>query len=636
MSIIRKSIAIILGVAMVLSGAVYSFADTDTTATLKVIVGENGTVNGKTGTWTQEVKKDSETVDLQVQANEGYIVDKVYQVADSGEETDVSDSATEIVGKASGTLTIPELSDNAAFKITFKSGTASGGSTTPEQPTNTDTEYTISITVDDPELATIMSSATKYKSSDPIEEREIAVVAKEQADGSLPTIKKVTINGTEDPSYVGKPTFTYTLTSGNMDIKVFYKGDSSSGGDTPSTDGTFTVTTKAGEHGAIGGKTGNSSIEYKGGENTEISWVADAGYVIDTVKIDGIEKTTADNVGIGTAFGSTTFASGNHEIEVTFKVETASTDASGDGGTINISMDKKMPNVNDEVTITINVTPKGTEKETTYNISTEGFEIISSDDGTVSGTSVTGTIPAGTEKKTITLKAKAVTAGTAKIAMTTKYDNGETTANLESTIIDPSGNTDPNTNPEGVVDLTGGTLGVLVDGAFIEYVAPEGDGDDYFNSMTQIEITSGSSVKPAIQKDGNTYEVATCNVVGGEEGESISGQALWDNGTEVATEGLEDFKAVVIGGNFDVNKYNVPAELHPAAMNFLVTLLDENAEDESIDDSSVVEDTGSSDKANASDKVKTGDETNVLPFAFAGILSALLLTVLFIRRRLTK
>lgn len=626
MQVLKKGFTLVLGLAMILSSTALVFADEPSTGgdkvTLKVIVGENGKVNDKTGEWTQELTKQTttqtgQTLDLHVVADDGYVFDKSYTVDTDGIETEEAESSTNS-GKSDFHDTVPALEDNLTLKYTFK---AKSDSTTPstepstdpstDPSTTTDPEYTFSWTINDTSLGSVVqtmdisqidvaSGSVKYKESLQEEQRRVSILAKDNA-----VIEKVVVNGEEQTSMAGKAADNYTLTKGDVTMEVTFKaiGDSSTGQ-------TFKIETKAGPGGSI-----TPTIEsYADGTEQTIVWTSDAGYVIESVKIDGVEVT--ENVGIGTFQGTTKFTTGNHSVEVTFKADTEVKTEDGEAGNIELIANTSYV-VGQDFNIQVVFTPASTEYDTEYVFESSDWEIVSNDKGTKDGKKITGVIPKGTEKETFNVVLKPTNV---KSRFTVTFtQNGKTSSTYGEAVGYDDGET---------VDLSDGILGILVDGDFYAYTSPTGQNDEYFQSMTMLTAKPTSEIKVAIQKDDQIYEAAEMEVTGiTEKKASFTGQEVFDAGTEVTVEGLEFYNCFTFGATFD-SKYTVPTELAASGMQALISLEDE---DEEVD-----EDDGALDEDEDSDSsgtVKTGDETNMPLYASAMFMSMILLGTLLLRRR---
>lgn len=638
MQVLKKGFTLILGLAMILSSTAFVFADEpaadSSKVTLKVIVGEHGKVNDKTGTWEQQVTKQTdtqsgETVQLHVVADQGYVLDNVYIVDTDGNETAEAGSAGNI-GKSDFTDTVPALEENLTLKYTFKEsgssstdpGTQPGTDpgtqpgTDPGTQPSTGDSFTFTWTINDGTLGSVVQGLNKdvapnatsgtatYMASDLEEVRTIQIVANTDA-----VIDKVVINGQEQASMAGKGADAYTLTTGNVNMEVtFKKIEEGTSGET------FKIDTKAGEHGTIT----DPIASYVGGTEQTIVWTADLGYVIDTVKIDDVAKTEADNVGIGTYQGSTTFTTGNHSVEVTFRADSTVVQEDGDAGKIEL-IHNSTYKVGDELEVTVVYTPASQEFDADYVFESSDWEIVSNDKGTKDGKKITGVVPKGTASETFKVVMK--TTATKSRFTVTFTQNGKTSSAYAESVGYDAGET---------TDLSDGILGLTVDGDFYAYTAPTGENDEYFQSMTMLTAKPDAVVKVAIQKDDQVYEAASMNVTGIDgDKESFTAKELFDNGTEVTTEGLEAYHVFTFGAQFD-SKYTVPTELQASGMQALISLEDEDVVDEGADED-VVEDNGVVDDDAA--KVKTGDETNMALYATAMFMSMLLLGTLLMRRR---
>lgn len=653
MQVLKKGFTLILGLAMILTSTAFVFAEEGPLTgavvsgaeagkvTLKVDVGEHGKVNGKTGTWEQQVTmktstQSGEIVQLHVVADEGYVLEQIYV---NGEIDNDSDSD---LGKSDVTISLPELYDNMALKFTFKAknsstepGTTDSGTSAPSTPSTPGTsdsgtpgtepstggEFTFSWTVNDASLGSLIQSldasllgaasgSAKYTAADVEELRTINILAGENA-----VIDKVTINGTEDPKFAGKTAETYVLTTGNVDMKVFFK---STGGGSSTPGETFKIDTKAGPGGTI-----SDPISYVGGTEQVITWTSDFGYVIESVKIDGADVT--ENVGIGEVQGSTSFTTGNHSVEVTFKVGTDTKTEEGDAGKLEfISNSTYKPG--EDVEVTIIFTPASQEFDTDFVLESSDWEIVSVEKGTLNGKTVNGTIPKGTAQDTNKVVLR--TTNTKSRLTVTFTQNGKTTSGYVEAVGYDGG------EEAGEVDLTDGILGFTVDGEFYAYTNPEGQNDEYFQSMTMISARPDSVIKVAIQKDDEVYEAGDMEVSGidGKQ-DSFTGQELYDSGMKITTEGLEIYRCFTVGATFD-SKYTVPTELQPSAMSALITLDDEDIDEGGADEDGDLDDgVVDEDDSKGAAAVKTGDETNMPLYASAMFMSMLLLGTLLFRRR---
>lgn len=618
MQVLKKGFTLILGLAMILTSTAFVFADEPTTSgdkvTLKIIVGEHGKVNDKTGEWTQEVTKQidgqqtGETVPLHVVADEGYVLEHVYMVDSDGHEA-IESTSENFEGRSDFTDTISALEDDLTLKYTFKEKSSDTNPPTSDQ-------FNFTWTINDGSLGSIMQSldtsltgaasgTAKYAASDAEDLRTVGIVAGDNA-----VIEKVVVNDEEQTAMAGKVSGIYVLTTGDVNMNVTFKAINT----TPSTEETFKINTQAGPGGTI-----TAPIEsYTAGTEQVIVWTSDPGYVIDTVKIDDVDKTEADNVGIGSYQGSATFTTGNHSVAVTFKAGTDTKTEDGEAGKIELISNSTYV-AGEDFNIRVVFTPASQEFDTEYVFESSDWEIVSTDKGTKDGKKITGTIPKGTAQEEFNVVLK--TTNVKSRFTVTFTQNGKTS----STYAESLGYNDGET-----VDLSGGILGILVDGDFYAYTAPTGQNDEYFESMTMLNAKADSVVKVAIQKDDQIYEAQNMNVTGiNETKDSFTGKELYDAGTEVTTEGLETYHNFTFGAEFDSAKYTVPAELQPSNMTALISLADEDV-DTGADDVDVDENDGVVDDGG---KVKTGDETNMPLYASAMFMSMLLLGTLLLRRR---
>lgn len=648
MQVLKKGFTLILGLAMILTSTAFVFAD-NTTTTLTVDVGEHGKVNGKTGTWTDSLG--AEAYQLTIVADEGYVLDTLYTVDTDGHETEEA-TAENFKGKSEFTDSIPaNYGQDLHLKYVFRARTSSdpeptttpgtdpgttpgtdpgttpgttpgtNPGTTPGTEPSTGGEFTFSWTVNDASLGSLIQSldasllgaasgSAKYTAADAEELRTINILAGENA-----VIDKVTINGTEDPKFAGKPAETYVLTTGNVDMKVFFK---STGGGSSTPGETFKIDTKASPGGTI-----SDPISYVGGTEQVITWTSDFGYVIESVKIDGADVT--ENVGIGEVQGSTSFTTGNHSVEVTFKVGTDTKTEEGDAGKLEfISNSTYKPG--EDVEVTIIFTPASQEFDTDFVLESSDWEIVSVEKGTLNGKTVNGTIPKGTAQDTNKVVLR--TTNTKSRLTVTFTQNGKTTSGYVEAVGYDGG------EEAGEVDLTDGILGFTVDGEFYAYTNPEGQNDEYFQSMTMISARPDSVIKVAIQKDDEVYEAGDMEVSGidGKQ-DSFTGQELYDSGMKITTEGLEIYRCFTVGATFD-SKYTVPTELQPSAMSALITLDDEDIDEGGADEDGDLDDgVVDEDDSKGAAAVKTGDETNMPLYASAMFMSMLLLGTLLFRRR---
>ena len=644
MQVLKKGFTLILGLAMILSSTAFVFADEPAAAdagkvTLKVVVGEHGKVNDKTGEWTQELTKKTDTqsgqtFELHVVADEGYVLDKVeyFEADEQGNgEWKEEQTAENFIGKSDFRDTVPELTDDFTLRYTFKeSGSSSTDpgtqpGTDPQQPgtdpgtqPSTDGPFTFTWTINDGSLGKISqglntsveanatSGSATYNASDAEDLRTIQIMANDNA-----VIEKVVVNGEEHTSMAGKGADAYTLTTGNVNMEISFKKIEEG-----TTGETFKIDTKAGEHGSIT----DPIASYVGGTEQTIVWTADLGYVIDTVKIDGVDKTEADNVGIGTYQGSTTFTTGNHSVEVTFRVDSTVVQEDGDAGKIEL-IHNSTYKVGDDLEVTVVYTPASQEFDADYVFESSDWEIVSNDKGTKDGKKITGVVPKGTASETFKVVMK--TTATKSRFTVTFTQNGKTSSAYAESVGYDAGDT---------TDLSDGILGLTVDGEFYAYTAPTGENDEYFQSMTMLTAKPDAVVKVAIQKDDQVYEASSMEVTGIDGAkEGFTAKELFDNGTEVTTEGLEAYHVFTFGAQFD-SKYTVPADLAASGMQALISLEDEDIVDDGSDED-VDEDDGVVEEDNDKGVVKTGDDTNMPLYASAMFMSMLLLGTLLLRRR---
>ena len=629
MQVLKKGFTLILGLAMILSSTAFVFADEQPISgsapalaggqpTFTITAGEHGKVNGKTGTFTVDISN-GQAVSLNMKADDGYVID-TYKI-----NTIAADTSTDAVGKTEFTDSIPLSGEDQTVEVTFKSTSAGTSSST---PSSTSDQFTFSWTINDGNLGSIMQSldtslngaskgSAKYLASDDDLMRTVGIMP---ATDKNAVIEKVVINGQEQPSMAGQPNASYLLTTGDVTMDVTFKvaGESSS-------DQTFKIDTTAGPGGTIT----PSIASYADGTEQTIVWTAEPGYVIDTVKIDGVDKTEADNVGIGQFQGTVKFTTGNHSVDVTFKAQTDNKTEEGDAGKIELISNSTYV-AGENFDIKVKFTPASQDFDTDYVFESSDWEIVSTDKGTQDGKKITGTIPKGTAQEEFNVVLK--TSNTKSRFTVTFTQNGKTS----STYGEAVGYSDGDSNGD-VVDLSDGILGITVDGDFYAYTAPSGENDAYFESMTMLNAKPDSVVKVAIQKDDQIYEAGNMDVTGlTDKKDSFTGQELYDAGDAVPTEGLEAYHCFTFGAEFDVNKYTVPAELQPSGMQALISLEDEDTIDKGADeDGADVDVDDDADDANAASAkgVKTGDETNMPLYASAMFMSMLLLGTLLLRRR---
>jgi len=625
MQVLKKGFTLILGLAMILTSTAFVFADEQPISgsapalageqpTFTVTVGEHGKVNDKTGTFTVDISN-GQSVSLNMKADAGYVID-TYKI-----NTIAADTSTEAVGKTEFTDSIPLSGENQTVEVTFKSASTStdpstGPTTGPSTPSTSD-QFTFSWKVNDGTLGSVMQSldtslsgatsgSVKYLATDDELMRTVGIMP---ATDKNAVIDKVVINGEEKTEMAGQPVASYVLTTGDVTMDVTFKvADGSGSGQT------FKIDTSAGQGGSIT----PSIASYAEGTEQTIVWTADHGYVIDTVKIDGVDKTEADNVGIGQFQGTIKFTTGNHSVDVTFKAQSDTKTEDGDAGKIELISNSTYV-AGQNFDIKVKFTPASQDFDTDYVFESSDWEIVSTDKGTQDGKKITGTIPKGTAQEEFNVVLK--TSNTKSRFTVTFTQNGKTS----STYGEAAGYSDGD-----VVDLSDGILGITVDGDFYAYTAPSGENDAYFESMTMLNAKPDSVVKVAIQKDDQIYEAGNMSVTGlTDKKDSFTGQELYDAGDAVPTEGLESYHCFTFGAEFDVNKYTVPAELQPSGMQALISI-----EDADVDSGSDDVDVDAEDDDAVSEKgPKTGDETNMPLYASAMFMSMLLLGTLLLRRR---
>lgn len=640
MKAIKKSITLLMSFALILSSFVFVSAEDTYTASIKV--GTGGKVNEKTGEFTEQMTSGTPYT-LSFVADDGYVLDKV--LVNGQEEADFS----ALYGTASGSSTLTNPEDDYSFEFTFKQSTSTGNDNPSSDNPSTDnpstdtpssnTDWTINVAVEGPGTAMIMGSGLTtmtYNAETSDEDKSVMFVG-EEADI---VVKSFIVNGVEDTTQKGKNGGTFIPTSGNTNIKIVFEKASSGSEDTTS----YTVTTSAGEHGTI-----TPSFTYvANGQDQKVIINADSGYYIATVKINGVDKTLEDNVGIGQTQGSYSFKEGNQTIDVTFSTTEIAYD---DAGSFTMEADKSTVAKGDEVTVTYTFYPRNTSVESTAEVAIgDGFEFISTDKGEFKDGVIKYTIPANTESATMVAKVKYIgSTNDSKLTITLKND-GKEVSNYQYVIGEADVNTDGNGNNSGntteeKIDLTGGTLGFTVDGDFYAYTAPSGENDAYFESMTILNATPDSAVKVAIQKDDQIYEAGNMSVTGlTDKKDSFTGQELYDAGNKVSTKGLEAYHCFTLGAEFDPAKYTVPAELQPSGMQALISLEDDEeiidepvvTTDEDIENESTTNNNNTKDTKkveNKKDTVKTGDNSNIILYSSITLLSAMLLTLLSIKRK---
>ena len=113
--------ALLMLCSMFCSPAYAEDGDTDQVS-IEVTAGEHGSVNGKTGSFTEKVDLGSD-VTLTMKADDGYVIDAV-----SVNEAELEGEDLEgIAGESEGTLTLDALEEDTTVSVTFTQGESAGG-----------------------------------------------------------------------------------------------------------------------------------------------------------------------------------------------------------------------------------------------------------------------------------------------------------------------------------------------------------------------------------------------------------------------------------------------------------------------------------------------------------------------------
>lgn len=414
----KKRILTTGGILIVLAAiaAFCYFRFAGTSYTVSVSVGEHGSVSGMRGDFVLDYSPsvDDDPV-MSIIPDDGYMTDRIIIDGEVNEEYTEAAHLTQYY-----VIEDLEITKDTSIEVSFRelddpalAGTSNVG-------------YRIKATSEGPgDIVTVYEDNSGfYLSDDEEEDRTITWISDTDNDA---LVKSVTINGVEDPSYAGKDYGEYVATSGNVDVHVvFEKSDTPLPGNEDDEDyedyedeeeGLFKVTTSAGP----GGKITESFDYYEDyGYKQEVIFEPDAGYYIDTVKVNGSYITEPWEIGLGTRTGKYTFYTGDQDIEVTFSTTTFDI---SDTGKASIQSDKPIINTNEEATVEVTFEPKDTAAASSYAICINDFELVSSDKGVLDYDTITGTIAAGVEKETVTLK----------IRSTDETINGIITAELFNT-----------------------------------------------------------------------------------------------------------------------------------------------------------------------------------------------------------
>lgn len=414
----KKRILTTGGILIVLAAiaAFCYFRFAGTSYTVSVSVGEHGSVSGMQGDFVLDYSPSVyDDPVMSIIPDDGYMTDRIIIDGEVNEEYTEAAHLTQYY-----VIEDLEITKDTSIEVSFRelddpalAGTSNVG-------------YRIKATSEGPgDIVTVYEDNSGfYLSDDEEEDRTITWISDTDNDA---LVKSVTINGVEDPSYAGKDYGEYVATSGNVDVHiVFEKSDTPLPGNEDDEDyedyedeeeGLFKVTTSAGP----GGKITDSFDYYEDyGYKQEVIFEPDAGYYIDTVKVNGSYITEPWEIGLGTRTGKYTFYTGDQDIEVTFSTTTFDI---SDTGKASIQSDKPIINTNEEATVEVTFEPKDTAAASSYAICINDFELVSSDKGVLDYDTITGTIAAGVEKETVTLK----------IRSTDETINGIITAELFNT-----------------------------------------------------------------------------------------------------------------------------------------------------------------------------------------------------------
>lgn len=413
---------------LVIFASLLAFSFAEMTYAVNYTVGEHGVVNDKEGNFTENYLELQNDYPIVITPEEGYMVDKI--IIDGEENTTYTTAAQSVLNYVIEDL---DITQDTNIEVTFKE------INNPDLVAMAEEGFNIKASGEGP--GTVMTvfenNDGKYLPTDEEEDRTISWVADSDSNG---IVKSVTINGVEDPSYAGKEDGSYVATTGDVDVKVVFEVSSTPISDTDEDE--FAITTSAGAGGEI-----TDGYEYSVDEDNtehEIIYSADTGYVINTVKINGVEKTVADNVGIGEDEGIYTFKTGNQSIEVTFtNVAMSSTDA----GKVSLTSDKTEVKRQENVTFEITFEPANTSVDSTFDIDISDFDFVSSDKGELKDTTVSGTIKAGTDKEVVKLTVKYGNATLDGLVKATLTNNGKSVSR-ESDLLLVSVEEDP---PEDVI-----------------------------------------------------------------------------------------------------------------------------------------------------------------------------------------
>ena len=381
---------VLISCILVIFASLLAFSFADTTYAVNYTVGEHGTVNDKAGEFTEEYVDTQEGYPIAITPEEGYMIDKI--IVDGVENEEYTTAAQSTLNYMIEDLDITQDTD---IEVTFKE------IDNPDLVAMAEEGFAIKATSEGPGtvLTVFDENNGRYLPTDEETDRTIEWIS--DTDNNA-LVKSVTINGVEDTSFAGQDYGKYVATSGDVDVHVVFETSSTvlPGNEDDEEEVEYSVTTSAKTGGDI---TDPYTYCFEEDFEQDVVYTADPGYFIESVKINGVEKSVSDNVGIGEAQGVYSFTEGDQKVEVTFTTKAM---ASSDAGTIILNPDKQELKKYDELNVEITLEPKNTSVDSTYTIDISDYELISCDKGEVKDTTISGTIKSGAEKEVINLKVK--------------------------------------------------------------------------------------------------------------------------------------------------------------------------------------------------------------------------------------
>ena len=130
----RSSLMLLVAMIALMMSCGISFADeTGSTVTIKITAGEHGSVNGKTGYFTESVTSGDNLI-LSCKADEGYVIDSIIVNDAEVEEADLDG----ILHQESGSLTLEELTTGLSVTVGFAEEGAAASAETGTMDEETD------------------------------------------------------------------------------------------------------------------------------------------------------------------------------------------------------------------------------------------------------------------------------------------------------------------------------------------------------------------------------------------------------------------------------------------------------------------------------------------------------------------